>query len=360
MGLRYLLYQIKIINFHLINSIYMFESLIAIPILLLSFLLCMMVTYFLIIFFPKMGLVDKPDNRRLHMDATPTAGGVAVVFSFMLGFILLDYKLYSFAYSLYILPPIAILSSICLYDDIYEIPVSVRLAAHLSVAAFLVYKFLLPHQLFHGELGKYEDFILAFFALAGFCNIYNFMDGIDGITVSESVHLSLTIIILSILRYDVIIYVDLVLLIAVLVLVCSLAFSFYNWHPASIFIGDVGAISIGMLLGFCLMLIAASAMKLFVAVIIASLYYLADGGLTIIIRLFKGERIWLPHLNHFFQQAIRKNIPRKKITIDIILCNYWLMLLSISSLYYSVLSLALATIWVAKLLFKFGEWQSPK
>lgn len=333
----------------------MSEYAIVIPILLLSFLLCLMLTRFLVEFFPKMGLVDRPDYRRLHKDTTPTGGGIAVVVSFIMGFILIDYKLYNFYYSEYIAIPIFILAFISFYDDIRDMPVSVRLLTHLGVAGFMAYELLLPYQLFHGELGFYEDLALACIALAGFCNIYNFMDGIDGITASESIHLSLTIIALCFLRYDVIIHSDLVLLIAALVLTCSIAFVIYNWHPAHIFIGDVGAISVGMLLGLCLMLIAASSIKLFVSVIIASMYYLADGGLTILIRLIKGEKIWLPHTNHFFQQAIRKEIPRKKIVIEIIVCNYWLMLLAISALYYPFLSLILAIGLVTRIVLRFSE-----
>lgn len=331
------------------------EYAITIPILLLSFLICLMVTRFLVEFFPKMGLVDNPDARRLHADVTPTGGGIAVILSFIMGFILIDYKLYDFYYSASVAVPIFILAFVSFYDDIREMPVSVRLLTHLGIAGFMVHDLLLPYQLFHGELGFYADLILSFVALAGFCNIYNFMDGIDGITASESIHLSVTIMALCFLRYDIIIHSDLVILIAALVLTCSIAFVIYNWHPAHIFIGDVGAISIGMLLGLCLMLIAASSVKLFVSAIIASMYYLADGGLTILIRLFKGEKIWLPHTNHFFQQAIRKEIPRKKIVLEVIICNYWLMLLAISALYYPLLSLILAIGLTIRVLLKFSD-----
>lgn len=331
------------------------EYAITLPILLLSFLMCLMVTRFLVEFFPKLGLVDKPDARRLHHDTTPTGGGIAVIVSFILGFVLIDYKIHEFYYSASVAVPIAILAFISFYDDMRDMPVLIRLVAHLGVAGYITYELLLPYQLFHGELGFYPDLVLAFLALAGFCNIYNFMDGIDGITASESIHLSITIMILCVLRYDVIIHSDLVLLIAALILTCSIAFVIYNWHPAHIFIGDVGAISIGMLLGLCLMLIAASAVKLFVSSIIASMYYLADGGMTILIRLFKGEKIWLPHLNHFFQQAIRKGIPKKKIVIEVIICNYWLMLLAISALYYPLLSLILAIGLVTRQVLRFAE-----
>lgn len=325
----------------------------------LCFLICMMMTRFLVLFLPGLGVVDDPeDPRRLHEHKTPTGGGIAVLTSFLLGFVLIDYKIYDFYYSPYIALPVFLLGLISFFDDIREMPISVRLSIHLMVSGYIAYELLLPYQLFHGELGFWADYTLAFIALAGFANIYNFMDGMDGLTASESCHLSITMLILCFLRYDIIIHSELVVLISGLTLVCSAAFGIYNWHPAKIFIGDIGSICLGLLLGLCLMLIAASSMRLFVSAIIASLYYLGDGGLTILIRLLKGEKIWLPHVNHFFQQAMRKEVPQRKIAFDVILCNYWLMMLAISALYYPVISLIFAIALVAKTLFKFSNHSS--
>lgn len=315
-----------------------------------------MITRFLILFLPRLGMVDDPnENRRLHKNYTPTGGGIAVIIAFLMGFLILDYRLYDFYYSPYIALPIFIISAISLFDDIRGMSVTMRLAFHLSVSAYVAYELLMPHQLFHGELGLWPDFIISFIALAGFANIYNFMDGMDGLTASQSVHLSLTILVICFLKYDIIIHAELVLLIAVLVLFVVVPFGIYNWHPARIFIGDIGSISIGILLGLCLMLIAASSMRLFVASIIASLYYLGDGGLTILLRMLKGEKIWLPHVNHFFQQAIRKKMGQSKIITEIILSNYWLMMLAISALQYPVVSLIFAIGIVARTLFKFSD-----
>lgn len=320
------------------------------------FLICVMITRFLVIFLPKMGLVDDPeDPRRLHESVTPTGGGVAVVLAFLVGFVLIDYKVFELYYSPYIALPIFMLGLISFFDDIRGMPIFARLAIHLAAAAYVTYELLLPYQLFHGELSFWVDFVVAFIALAGFANIYNFMDGMDGLTASQSFHLSVTIMILCFLRYDIIIHSELVLLISSLVLVCTIAFGIYNWHPAKIFIGDIGSICLGILLGLCLILIAASSMRLFVSAIIASLYYIGDGGLTILIRLMKGEKIWLPHINHFFQQAMRKEIPHRKIVFEVILCNYWLMMLAVCALFYPVISLMFAIALVARILFRFSE-----
>jgi UDP-N-acetylmuramyl pentapeptide phosphotransferase/UDP-N-acetylglucosamine-1-phosphate transferase len=143
--------------------------------------------------------------------------------------------------------------------------------------------------------------------------------------------------------------------IATLVLASSIGFIIFNWYPAKIFLGDVGSISLGFLLGLCLLLIAASNINLFVAVIIASLYYLADGGLTILIRLFHREKIWEPHLQHFFQKAVKKGMSHNKIVNRIIICNLLLMLLAINALYFPIISIILASAVVTLILVSFIE-----
>jgi len=277
---------------------------------------------------------------------------------------LIDYFGLHNAYTTKLLVPLWMIGLISIRDDISHVNVAIRLLLQLIIAAYLVYALLIPHQLFHGEFSPAVDFIMALVAFAGFMNIYNFMDGMDGITVSQSMHLSITILILAFLRYDVILHVELVVAIAALVLVCAIAFAIYNWHPAHIFLGDVGSITFGVLIGLALMLIASSGERLFVATIIASMYYLVDGGMVILVRtdvnpiarFLRGEtKIWQPHLNHFFQQAIRKRLSHKKIMTEIMLCNYWLMMLAVGSLFYPVISLLIAILIVTRVVVRFSE-----
>ena len=181
------------------------------------------------------------------------------------------------------------------------------------------------------------------------------MDGIDGITSVESIHLSLTIIVLCILRHEHIAKVDFILSMAILILGSSISFLFFNWSPAKIFLGDVGSISLGLINGLCFILLASSENKLFVSAVIACLYYIADGGGTILLRLTKGEKIWLPHLNHFFQQAVRKGMSHKTVSKKIALCNFILMILSIGALYYPIISLAFACTTTAIILIHFSK-----
>ena len=174
-------------------------------------------------------------------------------------------------------------------------------------------------------------------------------------TSVESIHLSITMMILCILKFDTIINVDLIIVIILITLSCSISFLIFNWHPAKIFLGDVGSISLGFLLGFCLLLISASSTNLLIACIIASLYYIGDGGGTILIRLINKEKIWEPHLKHFFQKAVVNGMHTKQIIKRIIICNFLLMLLSINALYYPIISFISALLVIFITLIKFAK-----
>ena len=123
-----------------------------------------------------------------------------------------------------------------------------------------------------------------------------------------------------------------------------MAFLKYNTHPAKLFLGDVGSISLGFVLGYCFMLLCLADYRLIIPSIIANLYYFADGAGTLFMRFIKGEKFWLPHLNHCFQKAIQQGMKPPKVMSYIIRCNILLATLAISSLHYPALSLLLAVI----------------
>jgi UDP-N-acetylmuramyl pentapeptide phosphotransferase/UDP-N-acetylglucosamine-1-phosphate transferase len=181
-------------------------------------------------------------------------------------------------------------------------------------------------------------------ALTTFLNIYNFLDGIDGISCAESIHLSITILILCYLRAEVVINVNLLIILNVIILASCLSFLIFNWHPAKIFLGDIGSIGLGFTIGLCLLTLSISSSNLFIASLIASLYYIAD-----------KEKFWQPHLKHFFQQAVRKGMGHQEIVVKIALCNMSLMLLSVLSLYYPIMSTIIALFIVTTILIHFAK-----
>lgn len=303
----------------------------------------------------KFGMVDNPSIRRRHARPTIRGGGIAFVIAFIITFCFINIVSQEHFASFNIFIPIIMLAGVSFLDDIRGMPIIPRLFIHF-LSAYLCLKFYLSDILiFRGEIAPLLDFALCVFALAAFVNIYNFLDGIDGISTIESLHLSLTAIILCIIRDKVIIHADIVFYISSILLGCSVGFLLFNWNPAKIFMGDVGSTFLGLLHGLNLLLIAASSERLFLAASIASLYYICDGGITILIRLMKREKIWLPHLNHFFQQAVRKGMSHKEIVIKIALCNFILMILSVTSLYAPHIAMICAILTVTYILIHFHD-----
>ncbi|WP_341761705.1 UDP-phosphate alpha-N-acetylglucosaminyltransferase [Candidatus Tisiphia endosymbiont of Thecophora atra] len=323
---------------------------------LLSFIATSFLTWLLISSLPSFGVVDVPNTRRVHSKITPRGGGLAIVIVVIIALIAYEYfSTKTLINSIKIVPLLLIISTISFLDDLISIPIFVRLIFHIICSTIAIFLFLSPVVLFHHELPLYIDFVLSIIGLIVFLNIYNFLDGIDGISGAESIHLSITILILCYLKSDIIININFIIVLNIIILACSIGFLIFNWHPAKIFLGDVGSISLGFLLGLCLLLISASSVHLFVASSIASLYYLADGGLTILIRLVNKEKIWQPHLKHFFQKAVRNGKSHKEVVSRIIICNILLMVLSIISLYFPLLSIIFAILVVMVTIINFAH-----
>lgn len=320
--------------------------------LLCSFFILKVVSNYLVFF----NITDAPNYRKAHLEVTPRGGGLALILIIFSIAPIFEYiSTNSLLFYSKIALPLFLISSISFLDDIKSVPIFIRFIVYLLSAYWALSLFIYPHKLFHQELLSTIDFILAVLVATAFINIYNFLDGIDGITAIESIHLSITILILCYLRHDIILNVDFIIYISVMICAWSLSFLKFNWPPAKLFIGDVGSIGIGFLLSICLVSIAASSSRLFGAVSIASLYYVADGGLTILIRLINGEKIWQPHLKHFFQKAIKKGLSNKQVITRIAIVNFLLMCLSISSLYAPIISIILAMFVVVIILINFAK-----
>ena len=319
-----------------------------------SLLLSLGLTNVLIKILKNYNIVDVPSNRRVHIASTPRGGGIVFVLIFLVLFPLTEYYLFGGIERTKLIVPILLpIGIISFWDDLFQVSVPIRLLIHI-ICSFLAVMRTVPLPVLNYQIPLYLDFVFATFALLTFLNLYNFMDGIDGMTAHETIHLSLTTLILCTLNYDIILNVDMIIIIGMIILGWSSGFIYFNWQPAKIFAGDVGSISVGFLLGICLLNIAASSIKLFIAVVIAAAYYIADGGLTILIRTLKGEKIWEPHLQHFFQKAVKRGWSHKEAVVHIAKCNFLLMLLAINALYLPLISLIVAFIIVTITLIRLS------
>jgi UDP-N-acetylmuramyl pentapeptide phosphotransferase/UDP-N-acetylglucosamine-1-phosphate transferase len=171
-------------------------------------------------------------------------------------------------------------------------------------------------MLFNDALPFWLDRSIMIVGWAWFINLYNFMDGIDGITGAETISLATGVCLLL----DAAGIVDPFTLNATLLLTgACLGFLALNWHPAKIFLGDVGSVPLGFLGGYILLALALHGHLIPAAIL--PLYYLADSGLTLARRALKGEKVWQAHRQHFYQQAAQGAGRHDRVVFLIIVAN---------------------------------------
>ena len=131
-----------------------------------------------------------------------------------------------------------------------------------------------------------------------FVNLVNFMDGIDWITVAEVVPITAAIILIGWIGS----LSDASILVAAALLGATVGFAPFNKPKARLFLGDVGSLPVGLLLAWLLLQLAEHGH--WVAAVLLPLYYLLDATLTLMKRLLRRERFWLPHRSHYYQRAV--------------------------------------------------------
>ena len=181
------------------------------------------------------------------------------------------------------------------------------------------------------------DLILAGLIWVWFINLFNFMDGIDGISGVEAAAIGIGITIIVMRTEDTGIDPRL----AATVAAGAIGFLYWNWHPAKVFLGDVGSVPLGFLLGWLLLNLANSGT--WEPAVILPLYYLADATITILRRALRGEKVWCAHREHFYQRAVQNGRSHAVVSSGVAACNLVLICLAIYSLDEPWIALAVAT-----------------
>jgi Fuc2NAc and GlcNAc transferase len=295
------------------------------------------------------GLVDIPVERSLHTKPTPRGGGIALV----LVIILANLNILKICPE-FILSGLLI-AIIGLKDDIKPMRALPKLITQFIVVALII--FLLPIQNPIKGIPVYLIKIILFFSGVWFINIYNFMDGIDGLAGGYTNTAAVGFLFcikgnLLVEDWNIIIYTQLIYI--------SLSFLIFNWYPAKIFMGDTGSTFIGFTffsLGCRGLLYGNYIMYSFI--IIMSFFWI-DATLTLTKRLIKGKNILRAHKEHAFQKAAAI-FGHWKVTLFIIFITlFWLnpmAKLAVNNINYAPLITLISVIPIlfCILLFKPGE-----
>ena len=189
---------------------------------------------------------------------------------------------------------------------------------------------------------------------AWFINLTNFMDGMDWLTVAETVPVTAA---LSLFWFFGSLSVP-AGLVSLALLGGILGFAPFNRPVARLFLGDVGSLAIGLLLAFCLFDLASH--DGLAAALMLPLYYIADSGITLIWRLRRGERLWEAHRHHFYQVAVARGMSVREVLTRVVAANLSLVGLAAASLWqgsalFSALDVLLGAGIVARLLLDLAR-----
>ncbi len=292
-------------------------------------------------------IMDMPNERSSHSLPTPRGGGLAT--TPVLALILLFAKSPAALLGLGAL----VLLAVSWLDDRKGLPPAPRFAVHaLTVIGFLI---LLPGDglVFQGALPLWADRIVTVIGWLWFVNLYNFMDGIDGITGVETLSLGLGIALVAGLDHAG--WTEQLIPPALAAAAVGAAFLVFNWHPAKLFLGDSGSVPFGYVLGGLLVMLAIEGQL--AAALILPAYYLADATITISRRAMAGEKIWQPHRKHFYQRAVQGGKRHDQVSAAIALGNVALVGCAWLAASGQVLAgAALAFVVVAALLVVLQKW----
>jgi len=269
------------------------------------------------------GILDHPNERKIHKNAVPRVGGIAIIISFFssiaLGYVLFRPQLSeSMTYLAGLCISTVIISITGIWDDLWTLNAREKLVGQITAAlilipfGFVIRSLNLP---FVGtiSIGWQIGIPLTVFWVVGIMNTINFIDGMDGLAAGVAVTIATALFIVSVINHQILMAV-----ICLIVAGSALGFLRYNFHPASIFMGDCGAMFIGLALAAVSIKIVfqspSTTVNSFVPVLIFGLP-IADTTWAIIRRLRKWESPFHADSFHTHHRLIALGFTQKRVAI---------------------------------------------
>ena len=284
----------------------------------------------------------RPVARSSHTTPTPQGGGAAVIATTIAMAVLFGVIFPQFAgtgaLGLWpVFAATAFLAIVGAIDDMRTIAVVPRLILQLIAICAVVAALPAELRVFQALPWALERALLIA-AILWFVNLVNFMDGIDWMTVGAVVPMTAALVVLAMLG-------ALPIAIAIVALaLCGglVGFAPFNRPVASLFMGDVGSLPIGLLLAWMLVLLAGNGHL--AAALLVPLYYLADTTVTLVRRLLKGEQIWQAHRTHFYQRATAGGFGVMQVVTRVFAVNVSLAALAVATVLWPMLPVQIAAL----------------
>lgn len=284
-------------------------------------------------------LLDHPNERSLHSKPTPRTGGIGILGGFFGGILLFPSSSIlrdNHGQLIWLLSIAGIIAIFSFWDDRTPLPAILRLTIQFILAVLFIrmtsltissVSIPLVGPIYFGILSTPLTLAL----IIWMTNLYNFMDGMDGFAGGMTVIGCFFLGLLALMHNEMSIA-----WIAFLLMAATGGFLIENFPPARIFMGDVGSISLGFMIG-ALMVVSVSnnsQLDLWEPILIFS-PFIMDATLTLARRLFKKQKIWLAHRDHYYQKVVLSGWGHRKT----VLTEYGLMTVcGLGALLYSKLT----------------------
>ena len=290
-----------------------------------------------------------PNERSSHTLATPSGGGAAIVIGFLISLVLMHFIAPLDSNVLFaIIGSGLFVAVVGFFDDHSHLPMKLRLAVHFISAFWVLYWLDIYDSAAFSDFNfflKWSVLLIISVALVWLLNLYNFMDGIDGIAASEAIFISVVLGFFSYIQGQLGLS-----LMAFSLVVATTGFLFFNWPPAKIFMGDVGSGFLGITLGgitLILVIVTQVALPYFILFGV----FIVDSTLTLAARFIRGERWYTAHCSHAYQYAARR-WGHLRVTVAVNLINiFWLFPFSYIAYIYPDISVVLAIVALMPLVF---------
>lgn len=272
------------------------------------FLLSSAAVAMLISIYERNGHIDQPNHRSMHTEAVPTGAGVVIALVMVFGFVGV-YQFWPATSLLYAAGITTILAAIGWWDDKRFMPPKARLLLFFTLAVGLVTFVgqVTEIQFDSAQTLKIPFVFAAILTAVGFVwvvNLYNFMDGMDGLAGLQTIIAAAFFANWFFHAGD-----DAMTVVCLLVIASSLGFLVFNWSPAKVFMGDVGSLPIG---GFFAILTVVGMSQYNFSVIGCALLlgvFVFDATFTVLRRLIKGEKVFEAHRSHLYQRLANCQVP---------------------------------------------------
>ena len=248
--------------------------------------------------------LDSPNHRSSHAMPIPTSGGIGFVVAFAVCTLTLFYWHVINFNELLLLSTAILLAITGFIDDLKNLSIKQRLLTQFAVCGFVVLTFVgAPVFVISDDLqiGGVTVRILFFLGLLWLVNLYNFMDGIDGLAVVEAIYFSLSVALLTLAEGN-----TQISIIALGLALSLCGFLYFNLSPAKLFMGDLGSNYLGLVLGVLGILgIVSDAVNVWTILVLLSVF-IVDSTTTLIARMGQGAIWYHGHNSHAYQYAARR------------------------------------------------------